>query len=297
MIEMKKSAIFVALSYALWGFFPIYFKTLNSVSPFQIMSHRMVWCFVFILIIMALRGELAGLVRSITRRTALIYLCAGGVLSVNWLTYVWAVNSGYILEASLGYFINPLVIVLLGVIFLKEKLRFTQWIPIGLAAVAVGYMTIQHGKLPWIALMLAFSFGIYSLLKKLAPFNALPGLTMETAMVFLPAMGFLLFEELRGQGAFIHDGASISLLLAASGIVSGVPLMLFSAGAQKIPLTLVGMLQYISPTIQFFLGVFMYGEAFDQTRVVGFSIIWLALLIYSLEGWFVRRKALAAEPA
>jgi len=294
---MKKSAFLVAAAYALWGLFPIYFKMLNTVSPFQIMSHRMAWCFVFMLIIMALRGELPALMKTITWRTALIYLCAGGILSINWLTYVWAVNSGYILEASLGYFINPLVIVLLGVVFLKEKLRLTQWIPIGLAALAVGYITIQHGKLPWIALVLAFSFGIYSLIKKIAPLDALPGLTMETAMVFLPALGFLLFENFRGQGTFIHDGASISLLLAASGIVSGVPLMLFSAGAQKIPLTLVGMLQYISPTIQFFLGVFLYGEAFDQTRVVGFSIIWLALLIYSLEGWAVRRKALAAEPA
>ena len=294
---MKKSAFLVALAYALWGLFPIYFKMLNTVSPFQIMSHRMAWCFVFMLIIMALRGELPALMKTITWRTALIYLCAGDILSINWLTYVWAVNSGYILEASLGYFINPLVIVLLGVVFLKEKLRLTQWIPIGLAALAVGYITIQHGKLPWIALVLAFSFGIYSLIKKIAPLDALPGLTMETAMVFLPALGFLLFENFRGQGTFIHDGASISLLLAASGIVSGVPLMLFSAGAQKIPLTLVGMLQYISPTIQFFLGVFLYGEAFDQTRVVGFSIIWLALLIYSLEGWAVRRKALAAEPA
>jgi chloramphenicol-sensitive protein RarD len=294
---MKKSAFLVAAAYALWGLFPIYFKMLNTVSPFQIMSHRMAWCFVFMLIIMVLRGELLALMKTFTWRTALIYLCAGGILSINWLTYVWAVNSGYILEASLGYFINPLVIVLLGVVFLKERLRLTQWIPIGLAALAVGYITVQHGKLPWIALVLAFSFGIYSLIKKIAPLDALPGLTMETAMVFLPAMGFLLFENFRGQGAFIHEGASISLLLAASGIVSGVPLMLFSAGAQKIPLTLVGMLQYISPTIQFFLGVFLYGEAFDQTRVVGFSIIWLALLIYSLEGWVVRRKALAAEPA
>ncbi len=293
---MKKSAFLVAAAYALWGLFPIYFKMLNLVSPFQIMSHRMAWCFVFMLIIMVVRGELPALMKTITRRTALIYLCAGGILSINWLTYVWAVNSGYVLEASLGYFINPLVIVLLGVIFLKEKLRLTQWIPIGMATLAVGYITVQHGKLPWIALVLAFSFGIYSLIKKIAPLDALPGLTMETAMVFLPAVGFLLFENFRGQGAFIHDGASVSLLLAASGIVSGVPLMMFSAGAQRIPLTLVGMLQYISPTIQFFLGVFLYGEAFDQTRVVGFSIIWLALLIYSLEGWFVRRKALAAEP-
>jgi chloramphenicol-sensitive protein RarD len=294
---MKKSAFLVAAAYALWGLFPIYFKTLNSVSPFQIMSHRMAWCFVFMLIIMVLRGELPALIKVITWRTSLIYLCAGGILSLNWLTYVWAVNSGYILEASLGYFINPLVIVLLGVVFLKEKLRLTQWIPIGLATLAVGYITVQHGKLPWIALVLAFSFGIYSLIKKIAPLDALPGLTMETAMVFLPAVGFLLFENFRGQGTFLHAGASISLLLAASGIVSGVPLMLFSAGAQKIPLTLVGMLQYISPTIQFFLGVFLYGEAFDHTRVVGFSIIWLALLIYSLEGWVERRKALAAEPA
>ncbi len=294
---MKKSTFLVAASYILWGFFPIYFKTLQSVSPFQIMSHRMVWCLVFMLIIMALRGELPALIKNITRRTALIYLCAGGILSINWLTYVWAVNSDYVLEASLGYFINPLVIVLLGVIFLKEKLRLTQWIPIGLAAAAVGYMTIQHGKLPWIALVLAFTFGIYSLIKKIAPLDALPGLTMETAMVFLPAAGFLLFEELRGEGVFIHAGGSISLLLAFAGVVSGVPLLLFSLGAQQIPLSLVGMLQYICPTIQFLLGVFLYGEAFDHTQLIGFSIIWLALLIYSLEGWAVRRRTLAAEPA
>lgn len=286
---MKKGILYVLTAYGMWGFFPLYFKTLQGVSAFQIMSHRVVWSFVLLAGIILFRKELKTLIRSITWRIAGLYLIAGVLLAINWVTYVWAVNEGYVVEASLGYFINPLVSVLLGVIFLQERLRPLQWIPVILAAAGVTYLALSMGQLPWIALVLAFSFGFYGLMKKIAPLNSLHGLTLETGAIFLPALGFLLYEQARGAGSFINDGTGLSLLLAGTGIVTAVPLLFFATGTRIVPLTTVGLLQYITPSSQFLLGVLLYHEPFTKERAVGFIIIWVALVIFTLENLLHRR--------
>jgi chloramphenicol-sensitive protein RarD len=204
--------------------------------------------------------------------------------------YVWAVNAGHILETSLGYFINPLVSVLLGVIFLRERLRPAQWVPVLLALIGVVYMTISYGQIPWISLVLAFSFGLYGLVKKMAPLGSLHGLAMETGMIFIPALVFLLVEEFSGVGAFGHVSLQLTLLLAFSGVATAIPLLLFASGVRQVTLTTVGLLQYIAPTLQFILGVLVFSEPFGPERLVGFSIIWLALIVFSAENLLNRRK-------
>ena len=293
---MKKGIFFAILAYTLWGFFPIYFKALHGVPAFQIMAHRVVWSFIFLLLFFLIQKNVRGFITAFNRRTVMIYLAAGSLLAVNWLTYVWAVNVGRVVESSLGYFINPLVSVSLGVIFLRERLRTLQWLPVGLAAAGVAYLTLNYGQLPWVALVLATTFGFYGLLKKIAPLGPRKGLTMETALVFLPAFGYLLFAELRGEGAFLHIGGQTSGLLVLSGIVTAIPLLLFAAGAQRVPLTTVGLLQFIAPTIQFLIGVFLFNEPFSQVGMVGFSLIWLALIVFSVEGLFNNRTHLEPRP-
>lgn len=280
---MKKGILLALAGYAIWGFFPLFFKTLQAAPAFQIMAHRVVWSFILLSIIILVRRETKSLLSSVTPAIALQYAAAGFLLAINWVTYVWGVNSGFVVEASLGYFINPLVSVLLGVIFLHERLRPLQWVPVILAAAGVTYLTISMGKLPWIALVLAFSFGFYGLMKKITPLGTLHGLTMETAAVFLPALAFLIFEQVKGVGAFVNAGTGVTLLLAATGIVTVVPLLFFSAGTRLVPLTTIGLLQYITPTGQFFLGVFLFHEPFSQNRFIGFVIIWAALILFTLE--------------
>jgi chloramphenicol-sensitive protein RarD len=290
MPTMKKSVISVMIAYVMWGFFPIYFKSLHVVPATQIMAHRVSWSFLLMLLIILVSNQTKKLLSQVTRKTFLLYFCAGVIISINWLTYVWGVNAGFIIETSLGYFINPLVSVLLGVIILKEKIRPLQWIPIGLAAVGVTYITVQHGSLPWIALVLATTFGTYGLLKKIAPLNAIYGMTLETSGVFLPALGFLLYCEFTGQGAYGHLGLTTTLLLSGTGIITAVPLLFFAAGTPKIPLTTIGLMQYLTPTMQFLVGVYIYKEPFSSDKLIGFCIIWLALVIFSLESFNANRK-------
>lgn len=286
---MKKGVLFALIGYTIWGFFPLFFKTLQAAPAFQIMAHRVVWSFLLMAAIMFFRREVKALLAAVTWRIFGLYLIAGTLLAINWVTYVWAVNAGFVVEASLGYFINPLVSVLLGVIFLRERLRPMQWLLVIMAAVGVTYLTISTGKLPWVALVLAFSFGLYGLMKKLTPLGSLQGLTLETAAVFLPALGYLIFEQARGAGAFINAGPATTLLLAATGVVTAVPLIFFSAGTRLVPLTTIGLLQYITPTAQFFLGVFVFNEPFSSNRIVGFIIIWVALILFTLENLFHNR--------
>lgn len=288
--KTNPGVIFAAAAYTLWGFFPIYFKALKTVPAPQVLAHRIVWAFLFLLGVLVVRREVGALRRLLTPRILVSYLGAGVLLAINWLAYVWGVAAGYIVETSLGYFINPLVSVVLGVLFLRERLRPWQWLPVGLAAVGVAYLTVEYGRLPWLALVLAFSFGLYGLLKKLAPLNALHGLTLETGSVFLPALGYLVAVEVTGQAAFGHGPAVQTLLLALTGVVTAVPLLLFAGGARRVPLTTLGLLQYIAPSLQFLLGVFVYGEPFGLTQLVGFSLIWLALAIFSAEGVLAQRR-------
>ena len=280
---MNKGVASAFFAYIMWGFFPIYFRALDQVPPIQTLAHRIVWSFLFMLLILVGRKEIKALKQTLRPKILLIYLLAGVLLAANWFTFVWGVSSGYVLESSLGYFINPLVSVLLGVIFLHEKLRPLQWVPVGLAAAGVLYLTISLGKLPWIALILAFSFGLYGLMKKIAPLGSLQGLTLETGAVFLPALGILLFAEATGKGVYGHTDLITTILLSLVGIVTAVPLLFFATGARRVPLSTMGLLQYVSPTIQFFIGVFLFGEPFSHQRLIGFSMIWIALAIFTAE--------------
>jgi len=293
---MNKGILAGAAAYALWGFFPIYFHALKDVSPVQVTAHRIVWSFLFLMLLVAARRELPALKAALTRRILLAYLAAGLLLSINWLAFVWGVGSGYVVEASLGYFINPLVSVVLGVVFLRERLRPAQWVPVTLAAAGVVYLTVSLGSPPWLALLLAFTFGFYGLTKKLAPLGSLPGLTLETGAIFVPALAFLLFEQAGGSGAFIQAGLLTTVLLALIGVVTAIPLLLFATAAKNVPLSTMGLLQFISPTIQFLIGVFLYGEPFTSGQVVGFAIIWAALILFSVESYLARRRS-ALAPA
>jgi chloramphenicol-sensitive protein RarD len=288
---MKKGVLYGIGAYLLWGVFPIYWKWLHTVPAIQVISHRIIWSFILLaLILFVTRQWRAFRSAALSRRVVLIYLASAILLSINWLTYVWAVNAGFVIETSLGYFINPLISVLLGVIFLRERLRPWQWVPIGLAAAGVIYVAFSYGQFPWIALTLAFSFGIYGLVKKTAPLGSLYGLTLETGLVFLPAVGFLIYTEAIGQGAFLHSGTVVDLLMAGAGVVTTIPLLLFASAVQRIPLSTVGVLQYMTPTMQFLLGVLLYREPFTQSHLIGFCIVWLALILFWGEGFVASRR-------
>lgn len=284
-------------AYFIWGLFPIYFKLLDSVPALQIVAHRLVWSLFFLAVIVTTRKEWQGLVTRLNTKAILVTLLAGVLLTLNWLIYIWGVNHDYILEASLGYFINPLVNVILGVVVFREKLSLSKWLPVGLAAIGVLYLTISYGQLPWIALGLAFSFGFYGLLKKLSAMNSLNGLTLETALMFIPALGYLFYIENQGVGFWGHTSWELTILLCLAGVVTAIPLLLFSFAAKNIPLSTLGLLQYIAPTLQFIIGVFVYSEPFTHEGLIGFGVIWLALILFSIGGVYERRKALLARPA
>jgi len=288
---MNKGILYGIGAYVLWGFFPIYWKFLHDVPALQVIGHRIAWSFVLLLAYVALSGQWKTFrVSAMNRRSIGIYSIAGVLLSFNWLIYVWGVNAGFIVETSLGYFINPLLSVLLGVIFLRERLRPIQWIPVGIAAIGVVYLTSVYGRLPWIALSLAFTFGFYGFVKKLSPLGSLHGLTLETGIVFPVAVIYLAIIGVSGSGNFLQDGASIDLFLIGAGLVTTIPLLMFASAAKQIPLTIVGLLQYIAPTIQFLIGVFVYKEPFDHAHFVGFAIVWVALIIFAVESYMANRS-------
>ncbi len=293
---MNRGLVFALVAYGLWGLFPIYWKLLHNVSSQEIVAHRIIWSLFFMLILLAATKNIKHFLRHLrNKKILLVYSLAGTLLGINWLTYVWGINAGFIVETSLGYFINPLVSVLLGVIFLKERLNRQQWIAISIAAGGVFYLTIQYGALPWIALTLAFSFGTYGLIKKTAPLNSIDGLTMETLFLFAPALLYVLFLQSTGDGAFGTLSWQTTLLLTLTGIVTAVPLLFFAAAARRIPLSTVGIMQYIAPTLQFSIGIWLYHESFTQTRLIGFSMIWVALVIYTIDSMNSRRQRISAK--
>jgi chloramphenicol-sensitive protein RarD len=294
---MNRGVLYGIAAYLMWGFFPIYLKALQVVPSLQIMLHRVVWSFLFVMLLVLLRREWPRFRDSLRKpRVLLTYTLTAVLLSVNWLIYIYGINSNQVVETSLGYFINPLLSVALGVVFLRERLRPMQWFPVGLAALGVLYLTLQYGSLPWIALALAFSFGMYGLIKKIAPLGSLHGLSLETGIIFIPAFLYLLYAESQGNGSFAHLGWNVTLLLAFAGVVTALPLLLFGLAARSIPLTLLGILQYIAPTVQFLLGIFLYQEPFTVTRLIGFAIIWLALIIFTVEEMYERRKRIVSAP-
>ncbi len=287
---MNKGISYGIGAYALWGLFPLYWKQLHEVDALQVIGHRIGWSFVLLIVyIVATKQWKSFRSGAFDRKTIGVYSIAAVLLSLNWLIYVWGVNSGFIVETSLGYFINPLLSVLLGVIFLRERLRPLQWAPVGIAALGVAYLTFVYGRLPWIALSLAFSFGFYGFVKKLSPLGSLYGLTLETGILFPVALIYLAFVGSTGTGAFLHEGGRVDLFLIGSGVATTIPLLMFASAAKQIPLSIVGMLQYIAPTLQFLIGILVYKEPFDQAHFIGFGIVWLALIIFAVESYFSNR--------
>jgi chloramphenicol-sensitive protein RarD len=293
---MKKGIWYGLGAYVLWGFFPIYWKLLHGINAFQLISHRIIWSFVLLMIVILATRQFADFRATARSKNLWVYLVAALLIGVNWTLYVWAVNENYIVETSLGYFINPLISVLLGVLFLRERLRISQWIPVILAALGVTYLTFVYGRLPYIALALAFSFGVYGLVKKLSPLGSLYGLTVETGILFLPAVGYLLFAEANGNGAFLHTGVISDLLMVGAGLVTTIPLLLFASAARSVPLWVVGLLQYIAPTLQFLIGVFIYKEPFSHNQLIGFGIVWIALVIFLVENYLANRAPVEPIP-
>jgi len=278
-------------AFAMWGAFPLYFHALSGVSAFQVIAHRVLWSCVFVLGWMGIRGELATLRAVMSNRGALARLVITAILiTINWTVYVWAVIAGHVVEASLGYFTGPLVNVLMGVLLLSERLSRMQWTAIALAASGVIYLGIMAGSPPWIALTLAFSFGTYGLLRKVVQVEALPGLATETVVLVPFAVAFLLWCEHVGTGALGHSGPAIDALLIGSGPVTAIGLFLFAYGTRRLPYSTVGILQYIAPTGQLLCGILAFHEPFERVRASGFALIWLALLLYTTEGFRLSRK-------
>lgn len=272
-------------TFVIWGLLPVYWKLMAAVPAYEILCHRMAWSFLVAIALLAISGRLSGFVSLLRQRDKLLYfLLTSLILSANWLIYIWAVNNGYIVEASLGYFINPLASVCCGVLFLKERIRPLQWLSVWLACVAVCYLTFLYGSFPWIALSLAATFASYGLLRKITPVPPLEGLCLETAILFVPALLVIVALEAGGGGAFRPAAAPLKGLLAFSGIATSAPLLLFCYAAQRIPLYLVGLLQYLAPIISLSLGIFLYGESFPPERMAGFALIWLALAILVGDG-------------
>lgn len=292
---MRSGIIYAALAFLCWGLFPIYFHALGEVPPLQILAHRMLWSLGFLLIVLLLRRQWKWL--SVVRqpRVFFSFVLSALLLSANWLVYIWSVTNHHVIEASLGYFINPMVNIMLGYLVLKERLRTVQWVAIAIAALGVGWLTWQAGTVPWIALFLAFSFGSYGLLRKTAALGALEGLSFETIVLFPLAAAYVIWLTVEGQNVFINtDSDTTRVLLVMAGPLTAIPLLLFASGARKIPLSILGLLQYLSPTLQFLLGVWLFKEAFTADRLVGFVLIWGALLLFAGEGLLRRPSGAAA---
>jgi len=275
-----------------WGVLVLYLRELQSVPALQIMAYRLVFCCVFMLIFLRVRGTLADVSRALRERAVRWRLLATAVLiSINWLLFTWAVTHGHVLESSLGYFINPLVNVLLGVLVLGERLRRVQWLAVALAAAGVMYLTWLAHTPPWLALVLALSFGSYGLLRKTVAVEAMAGLAAETLLVAPLGLAYLVYCEWTGSGALQHARASTVVLLIGSGLVTAVPLGLFSYGARRVTYATVGLLQYLAPSIQLLLGVWVFRERFDAARANGFALIWAALAVYAFDGLRQRSRA------
>lgn len=293
---MNKGVWYAIGAYGMWGLFPIYWKALHHVPALQLISHRVVWSSLVLLTVLVASRQLRWFRDAGPDwRVLCLYLASAVIIGANWLIYIWSVNAGFIIETSLGYFINPLVSVLLGVVVLRERLRPAQWLPIGLAAAGVLYLTFTYGTVPWIALSLAATFGSYGLIKKISPLGSLYGLALETGLLLPPALLYLFIVEATGESAFLHHGTASDLLLVGAGFISTLPLLLFSSAARRIPLSQIGILQYISPTLQFLLGVLVYREPFGRAQLVGFAIVWVALAISAVEGLIARRAKVAVS--
>ncbi len=279
----------VLLAYTMWGILPLYWKLLDAIPSYEIICHRILWSFLFSLALIALRHKTTAFVQALkNRRTMITSLATAILLGSNWLVYIWAVNNGYIIESSLGYFINPLIAVFFGVLFLKESLRPGQWASLSVALAGVLYLTFSYGRFPWIGITLAVTFALYSLLRKTASLRSLHGLTFETGLLTVPAAATLIFLTWHGQSHLFTQDFRFTSLLIASGPITALPLLFFVFGAQRISMTAVGLLQYLAPTLQFLIGLILFNEPFPKAKLIGFCLIWIALALYISENIYQR---------
>ncbi|GLZ37444.1 EamA family transporter RarD [Actinokineospora sp. NBRC 105648] len=283
------------LAYACWGFFPLYWPLLRPAGPVEILAHRIVWSLLVVLVLITVTRRWSKLRET---RTRLGYISAGAItIGLNWGMYIYGVNSNQVVETALGYFINPLVTIALGVLFVGERLRPAQWLGLGIALAAVVELTFDYGRLPWIALTLAFSFGTYGLMKKKADVGSSEGLAVETLLLTPFALAYLVFDHAQGNGTFGHAGWLNAVLLIGTGVITAIPLLLFGAAATKVSMTTMGLLQYFVPTIQFVIGLVVFHEQMTTARWVGFGLVWLALVVITTESLVHRhREAAAAKP-
>ncbi|ACZ83623.1 EamA family transporter RarD [Streptosporangium roseum] len=292
MPESRRGVLYGIAAYTMWGLFPLYWPLLKPSGAVEILAHRVAWSLVAVVAILAVRRHWSWF-RELMRTPKKVGLLALGaaIITVNWGVYIYAVNTGHVVESALGYFINPLVSVLFGVFLLKERLRPWQWGAVGLGTLAVVVLTLDYGRLPWIALVLAVSFGTYGLVKKIAQVNAAESLTIETLVLLLPALGYMVYLEGQGGATFGSLGAGHALLLAGGGVITAVPLLFFTSAAIRVPLTTLGLLQYIAPVLQFLVGVFVVHEVMPPSRWAGFAIVWLALSVFTWDSLRAAREA------
>ncbi|WP_248962223.1 EamA family transporter RarD [Sphaerisporangium perillae] len=301
MPDSRRGVLYGIAAYTMWGLFPLYWPLLKPSGAVEILAHRMVWSLVAVIAVLAVRRHWSWF-RELARqpRKLLLLTLAAVVVSVNWGVYIYAVNAGHVVESALGYFINPLVSVLFGVLVFRERLRTWQWVAVGFGALAVVVLTVDYGRPPWIALVLAVSFGTYGLIKKSANVGAAESLAVETLVLLVPAMAYLVFLQVQGTATFGTEGVGHAALLAGAGVVTAIPLMAFTAAAIRVPLTVIGLLQYIAPILQFLCGVLVAHETMPPSRWAGFAIIWLALAVFSWEGLHnahAVRRAASRAPA
>jgi len=282
-------------TYVMWGTSTLFWPLLQPAGAPEILAHRVVWSLA-VLVVLMMRVRNLNWLRTMGARKLGLLAIAAALISVTWCTYIWAVNQHHVVETSFGYFINPLVSVVLGVFFLGERLRRIQWIAIGVAAIAVLVLAVDYGRLPWIALTLALSFGLYGFVKKKAGVGALESLSVETALLFVPALGYLIMLQSEGRATFGHASLAKDLLLAAAGLVTAVPLLTFGAAANRIPLSTLGFLQYVSPSIQLFCGVVVLREAMPASRWIGFVLVWIGLAIFAGDSILHRRRTPILSP-
>ncbi len=292
----SRGALAAAVGFLIWGLVPLYWKQLADINPVELITHRITWSLVFLLAVVGGQRNFPALRTAFKNgRLVALNLLSSALLAANWTVYVWAVNSGHVIESSLGYFLVPLVNVALGSLLLQERLRPLQWTAIGCAALGVSFLLFRVGHVPWIALSLAGTWAGYGLLKKKSTLGAITGLTVETLLLFPLAAGLLLWWHHTGQGALGRVDAWQHVLVLAVGVVTAVPLLLFAYGAQRIRLTTLGLLQYLAPTVQFLLGYFLYREPFDGSRLQAYGLIWLGLALYSADGFWSQRRILLGK--
>ena len=283
MSKNKLGLLFGVSAYSLWGAFPLYWPLLEPANPLEIVSHRAVWTLVFCFIVLAATKALKSTLVTLKRPTVAIKLFLSSLLiSINWLVYIWATNNEHVVEASLGYYINPLIIIGFGVIFLKEKMRSLQWAAVAIASIGVLVLTFDYGRLPWIALALAVSWGSYGLIKKQLGLGALEGLTIETLISSVFYLAYLIYLGNQGVGQF-GQSRGLTVLLISAGAVTAIPLLLFNGSTNRLPFTTIGLLQYITPTLQFSIGVWVLNEDMPTARWIGFLIIWAALVTLAID--------------